>query len=57
MKIEYKKVEELIPYANNPRINDEAVGKVAGSIKEFGFQNPYGMGGKKGQQKGQMMND
>lgn len=31
---------ELIPYENNPRINDYAVKKVLESIKEFGFQNP-----------------
>ena len=32
--------EELIPYINNPRINDNAVDKVASSIKNFGFKNP-----------------
>lgn len=31
---------DLIPYENNPRINDYAVKKVLESIKEFGFQNP-----------------
>jgi len=30
----------LIPYINNPRINDKAIDKVAGSIAEFGFKNP-----------------
>ena len=40
LKIEYKDISELIPYINNPRINDEAVDKVAASIKEFGFKNP-----------------
>lgn len=40
MKIEYKNIEELIPYENNPRINKEAVDYVANSIKEFGFKNP-----------------
>jgi DNA modification methylase len=40
LKIEYKDINELIPYINNPRINDEAVDKVAASIKEFGFKNP-----------------
>ena len=34
------KVEELIPYINNPRNNTEAVDKVAASIKEFGFKVP-----------------
>ena len=40
MKIVYKKVEELKPYVNNPRFNDEAVEQVANSIKEFGFKVP-----------------
>ena len=35
-----KKIEELIPYENNPRINDESVDYVANSIKEFGFKVP-----------------
>lgn len=39
-KIIYMGVDELIPYENNPRINDEAVDYVANSIKEFGFKNP-----------------
>ena len=33
-------VDELIPYVNNPRINDDAVDNVAASIKEFGFKVP-----------------
>ena len=33
-------VNDLIPYINNPRINDNAVDKVASSIKNFGFKNP-----------------
>lgn len=40
LKIEYINVNDLIPYINNPRINDEAVDVVAASIKEFGFKNP-----------------
>ena len=40
MEIIYKKIEELRPYENNPRINDDAVEKVAQSIKEFGFKVP-----------------
>lgn len=40
LKIEYLKTDELIPYANNPRNNDEAVDYVANSIKEFGFKVP-----------------
>lgn len=40
MKIEYKKIDDIIPYENNPRKNDEAVDYVANSIKEFGFKVP-----------------
>lgn len=39
-KILYIDPVELIPYENNPRINDYAVKKVMESIKEFGFRNP-----------------
>ena len=34
------KIEDLIPYVNNPRNNENAVDKVASSIAEFGFKNP-----------------
>lgn len=40
ISIVYKKVDELVPYENNPRHNDEAVDAVANSIKEFGFKVP-----------------
>ena len=40
MNIIKMKVEELIPYINNPRNNENAVDKVASSIAEFGFKNP-----------------
>jgi ParB-like chromosome segregation protein Spo0J len=40
MKIKNKRIADLTPYANNPRINDEAVEAVANSIKEFGFLVP-----------------
>lgn len=40
MKIEYKNISSVIPYARNPRKNGHAVEKVAASIKEFGFQQP-----------------
>lgn len=33
-------INNLIPYENNPRINDNAVDAVAASIKEFGFKVP-----------------
>lgn len=40
LKIEYININKLIPYINNPRLNDGAVDKVASSIKNFGFKNP-----------------
>ena len=40
MNITQKTLDELIPYANNPRDNDDAVDYVAESIKEFGFKVP-----------------
>lgn len=40
LRIEYKDVKDIIPYENNPRLNDNAVEAVASSIKEFGFKNP-----------------
>lgn len=40
MQIVNKKVSELIPYENNPRINDEAVEYVKNSIENFGFRVP-----------------
>ena len=40
LKIEYMNIDKLIPYINNPRLNDGAVDKVASSIKNFGFKNP-----------------
>lgn len=40
MEIVERGVEELIPYENNPRINDKAVQGVANSIRDFGFRNP-----------------
>ena len=33
-------IDLITEYENNPRFNDEAVGKVAESIKEFGFKVP-----------------
>ena len=40
LQVEYLDIDSLIPYENNPRINENAVEKVADSIKEFGFKNP-----------------
>lgn len=40
MEIIYKKIDEVVPYENNPRKNDDAVDYVAKSIEEFGFKVP-----------------
>ncbi len=40
LKITYKPVDSLIPYENNPRLNDDAVPQVAKSIETFGFLVP-----------------
>ena len=40
MQVEQIPVSALVPYENNPRKNDEAVGVVAASIREFGFRVP-----------------
>ena len=40
LKIEYWDIERLQPYARNPRKNDEAVPRMAGLIREFGFRVP-----------------
>lgn len=37
MKLVTKKITEIIPYENNPRINDQAVDAVAESIKQCGY--------------------
>lgn len=39
-QIVIKKIDELVAYDNNPRLNNEAVDAVAASIKAFGFRNP-----------------
>ena len=38
MEIITKKINEIKPYKNNPRKNDDAVEYVANSIREFGFK-------------------
>ena len=37
MEIVNVKLSEITPYANNPRVNDEAVAAVVASIRKFGF--------------------
>ena len=38
--VQYMAVSEIVPYENNPRLNDASVDYVANSIKEFGFKQP-----------------
>lgn len=40
MQIRMVQLSEVIPYARNPRKNESAIGKVAASIREFGFRQP-----------------
>ena len=40
MEIINLKINDIKPYENNPRVNDQAVDKVAASIQEFGFNSP-----------------
>jgi hypothetical protein len=40
MEIKLINISDIKPYKNNPRINIDAVEKVANSIKEFGFKVP-----------------
>ncbi len=40
MQVELRDLSKIVPYANNPRENDQAVDAVAQSIREFGFRQP-----------------
>lgn len=40
MDVELKSIDEVEPYKQNPRQNEEAVAAVANSIREFGFRQP-----------------
>lgn len=40
MLIEMRPLTSIRPYANNPRLNDDAVAPVAASIREFGWRQP-----------------
>lgn len=40
MNIVDKRIDEIRPYENNPRFNDEAVEYVAESIKAYGWKQP-----------------
>jgi DNA modification methylase len=40
MHIEMRNIDDIRPYPNNPRHNDQAVDAVAASIQTFGFRQP-----------------
>ena len=49
LRVEYRKVETLIPFARNPRTHSDAqVAKLAASIVEFGWTNPILVDGSQG---------
>lgn len=40
MEVRNMNIDDIKPYDNNPRDNDNAVESTANSIKEFGWQQP-----------------
>jgi ParB-like chromosome segregation protein Spo0J len=46
MNIELRKLSEITPYEQNPRLNDHAVDAMARSIREFGFRQPIVVDGE-----------
>lgn len=49
LKVVYRKVSELIPYARNARTHsDEQIERIADSIREFGWTNPILIDGESG---------
>jgi DNA modification methylase len=49
LRVEYRKIEALIPYARNPRTHSEVqIAKIAASIVEFGWTNPILVDGTNG---------
>src|SRR5687767_8533518 len=49
LKVEYRPVAALIPYARNARTHsDVQVAEIAASIREFGFTNPILVDGENG---------
>ena len=40
IEIKYIPINDIKPYKNNPRLNEDAIPYVMNSIKEFGFKNP-----------------
>lgn len=49
LKIQYKPIQDLIPYARNSRTHSDAqIVQIASSIKEFGWTNPVLLDGENG---------
>jgi DNA modification methylase len=49
LRVEYRKIETLIPYARNPRTHAESqIAKIAASIVEYGWTNPILVDGDNG---------
>jgi len=49
LEIQYKPIQDLIPYARNSRTHSDAqVAQIAASIKEFGWTNPVLLDGENG---------
>jgi ParB-like chromosome segregation protein Spo0J len=49
LKIEYRSLDSLVPYARNPRTHsEEQIEQIASSIREFGFTNPILIDSKQG---------
>ncbi|MBS6166413.1 MAG: ParB N-terminal domain-containing protein [Firmicutes bacterium] len=40
MELNTKRIDEIIPYPHNPRVNDQAVDAVAESIRQCGYIAP-----------------
>jgi len=49
LRVEYRPLDALIPFARNPRTHsEEQVAQIAASIREFGFTNPILLDGDNG---------
>ena len=49
LRVEYRSLDALIPFARNPRTHsDEQVAQIAASIREFGLTNPILLDGDNG---------
>ena len=46
MEIEFRHIDQIRPYGNNPRLNDAAVDAVVASLREFGWRQPIVVDGE-----------